>query len=275
MNNYKVKSLVSSIKLACLFTCLMIGTACSYEPLTITGSVVDESGNALSDVTVWACYSGWGWAEEVGYLVWDKNYCSETTQTNHDGLYVITFKGPVSSRLKARKEGWVQTQDYIPANSRIVLTSREDYGVRLRTEAKQRVQEHQRRRAEESETDYYCRVIFQKSRPINLNYQEETLAITPTLFESDDKSGALFAAVGSARAVDAFANEVVLKVNGVAQDCNFSFNSVETGCGQDVHFIEVRAPDFNEHSEAEVEILIPTIKAMFDVRLHTLSAHQY
>jgi len=275
MNDYKVKSLVSSIKLACLFTLLMIGTACSYEPLTIAGTVVDESGNALSDVTVWACYSGWGWADEAGYLVWDKDYCSETTQTNNDGLYVITFKGPVSSRLKARKEGWVQTQDYTPANSHIVLTSSEDYSVRLRTEAKQRVQEHQRRRAEESETAYYCRVIFQESRPINLSYQNETLAITPTLFESDDKSGALFAAVGSARAVAAFVSEVVLKVNGVAQESSFSLNSAETGCGQDVHFIEVRAPDFNKHSEAEVEMLIPSIKAMFDAKLHTLSAHQY
>ena len=58
MNKSKVKNLVSKIKFACLLTCLMTGTACSYEPLTITGSVVDESGNALSDVTVWACYSG-------------------------------------------------------------------------------------------------------------------------------------------------------------------------------------------------------------------------
>jgi hypothetical protein len=127
---------------------------------------------------------------------------------------------------------------------------------------------------DESETDYYCRVIFQGSRPINLIYQDETLAITPTLFEFDDKSGALFAAVGSARAVAAFVNEVVLKVNGVAQESSFSLNSVETGCGQDVHFIEVRAPDFNKHSEAEVEMLIPSIKAMFDAKLHTLSAHQ-
>ena len=202
--------------------------------------------------------------------LWDKNYCSETTQTNNDGLYVITFKGPVSSRLKARKEGWVQTQDYVSTNSRIVLTSREDYGFRLKTEAKQRVQEHQRRRAEESETDYYCRVVFQESRPINLNYQDETLTITPTLLESDDESDSLFAVVGSARAVDAFANEVVLKINGVAQDSNLSLNSIETGCGQNVHFIEVRAPDFNEHSEAMVEILIPSIKAMFDAKLHSL-----
>lgn len=95
--------IVSSIWSICTIPFLLTGIGCSYQPLTINGKVVDESGDALGNVDVRACYSGWGWSEEAGYLVWDKNYCSEPTQTNHDGLYTITYNGPTSSRLRARK----------------------------------------------------------------------------------------------------------------------------------------------------------------------------
>jgi len=262
------------LKFACLLIYLMAGTACSYESLTITGRVVDESGSNLSGVTVWACYSGWGWGEEEGYLVWDKNYCSETTQTTHEGSYIITFKGPVSSRLKTSKDGWVQTQDYHTAHSRIVLTRSEDHSFRLRGKAKQRAQEHRRRRAEESETDYYCRVVIPESRSINLKYQDETLVIIPSFLESDDKSSALFAVLGSARAVNVFSNETVLRVNGKTQASSFSCKQIETSCGLDVHFIEARTPSLNAWSDAEVELLAPSIKAMFDLNIYTYSAHQ-
>jgi hypothetical protein len=186
MNNWKIRKLVTNIKFACAFLFLMTGVACSPDPLSITGKVVDESGNSLSDVSVWACYSGWGWGE-AGYLVWDKDYCSETTQSNHDGLYIITYKGPVSSRLRARKDGWVQTQSFNTTHSSIVLTRSEDHSSRLRDEANQRDLEHRQRRAWESETDYYCRVILPENQSVNLNYQDETLAITPTLLENAAK----------------------------------------------------------------------------------------
>lgn len=245
----------------------MTGSACSYEPLTITGKVVDEFGHALIDVDVWACYSGWGWSEEGGYLVWDKNYCSETTQTNHDGLYVITFKGPTSSRLMARKDGWVQTQDYNTTHSSIVLTKSEDHSDRLRAESMQRELEHRQRLPGESETDYYCRVILPEIRSVNLSYQDEPLSITPALLKHDSQSDALFAIRGSSGAVKAFSYEMVLKINGETSDNNVLLKSVETSCRLDVHFIGVSIPDLNAWTDARVEILVPSISAMFDMHI--------
>jgi hypothetical protein len=84
--------LVIIFKAALTLLLLVAVIGCPYDPLTITGKVVDESGAALGDVTVWACYSGWGWPK--GHLGWDQDYCSETIQTNQDGRYVIKFKGP-------------------------------------------------------------------------------------------------------------------------------------------------------------------------------------
>lgn len=267
MNNRNNKKLTTPFRFICTILFLMTAIGCSYEPLTIIGKAVDESGAALGNVTVWACYSGWGWGEEEGYLVWDKNYCSETTQTNHDGLYVITFKGPASSRLRARKDGYVQTQDFNTTHSRIVLTSSEVHRTRLRAEANQRGLEHRRRRAEESETDYYCRVIFPDFRPVNLNYKAEALSITPALLGHDSQSDALFAVRGLSGAVDEFSREVVLKVNGEALDSNLSLMSVETSCGVDVHFIGVNIPGLNAWPDNGVGILVPGSNAMFDMQI--------
>jgi len=270
MNNWKIKKFSTSLKFACTFLFLMTGVACSHDPLTITGRVVDESGNYLSDVSVRACYSGWGWGE-AGYLVWDKDYCSETILTNHDGLYIITFKGPVSSRLRAKKVGWVQTQDFNTTHSHIVLTRSEDHSSRLRTEAKQRDQEHRQRRAGESETEYYCRVILPENQAVNLNYQDETLAITPTLLENAAKSEALFAVRGSSRAVNTFLDELVIKNNGEALGNDVSLRLVETSCGLDVQFIGVSIPGLNAWTNARLEILVPSISAMFDLQIRSHS----
>ena len=267
MNIGKNNKLDKAIKLVCAILFLMIASACSDEPLTISGKVLNESGAPLSDVTVWACYSGWGWGEAEGYLVWDKNYCSETTQTNHDGYYVITFKGPTSSKLKARKDGWVQTQDFNTTHSRIILTRVEEHRSTLRAEAKSRDLEHRRRRVEESETDYYCRVILPDIQPVNLNYKDDVLSITPVLLGHEVNSDALFAVRGLSVGVLKFSNEVVLKINGVAQDRNFSLMPVEKSCGMDVNFIGVNSPGLNEWPDTGVEILVPSISAMFDMQI--------
>lgn len=266
MNNWEIKKLATNIKFACAFLFLMTGVACSHDPLTITGRVVDESGNSLSAVSVWACYSEWGWGE-AGYLVWDKDNCSETTQTNHDGLYIITFKGPVSSRLRARKEGWVQTQDYNTTHSSIVLTKSEDHRSKLRAESMQRELEHWQRLPGESETDYYCRVVLPETRSVNLNYQGGPLSITPALLKHDSQSDAIFAIRGSSAAVKAFSSEIVLQVNGATSDNNALFKSVETSCGLDVHFVGVSIPDLNASTDGQIEILVPSISAMFDMNI--------
>ncbi len=272
MNNGRIKKPATIIRFVFAILSLTAGIACSYEPLTITGKVVDESGAALSDVEVWACYSGWGWSEDQ--LVWDKNYCSETTQTENDGLYVIAFKGPVSSRLRAEKDGWVQTQDFNTTHSRIILTKVEDNSSRLRTEKEQRDQKVRQRLPEELETDYYCRVILPETRTINLSYHDEVLSITPTLLEHKVQSGALFAVRGSSRAVNAFSDEAVLKINGEVPGSNVSLKSVETSCGMDIHFIGINTPGFNASADARTEILVPSIRAMFDMQIWGHSTQQ-
>lgn len=270
MNHWKIKRLFTNIKFACTFLFLITGVACSHDPLTITGKVVDESDNSLSDVSVWACYSGWGWGE-ANYLVWDKDYCSETTQTNQEGLYSITFKGPVSSRLRARKDGWVQTQDYNTTHSRIVLIKREDYSSKLRAEAIQREQKHQQRLPGESDTDYYCRVVLPEIQSVNLNYQNESLSISPALLKLETENDALFTIHGSPQAVKAFSSEMVLKINGETQDSNMSLKPVETSCELNVYFLEVNTTELSALAETSIEILIPSISAMFEMYIWSQS----
>ena len=265
MYTEKIKKIATLIRFIFTMLFMMASTACSYDLLTITGMVVDESGNSLSNVSVRACYSGWGWGE-AGYLVWDKDFCSETTQTDQAGLYVITFKGPDSSRLMASKDGWVQTQGYNTTHSRIVLTKSEDHSSRLRAEAQRRDQENRQRLPEESEADYYCRVIFPEIRSVNLNYQDEILAITPTLLVKDAQSDALFTVHGSFTAVNTFLDELVVNINSEAQGSNFSLKPVESSCGPDVHFVKVNITGLNAWPDARVDILVPSISAMFDLQ---------
>ena len=259
--------LTENIKYVSIILFLMTGISCSYESFTITGKVVDESGNILRDVTVWACYSGWGWSEEGDYLVWDKNFCSKTTQTDNNGVYIITFNGPASSRLRAKKEGWIQTMDFNTTHSQIILTRSEVHSSRLKLEAKKRDLEQRVRRIEEPETDYYCRVIFPDTRPVNLNYQDKILSITPVLLENEDKHRALFTIQGLFMDVKKISNELVLKNNGKAQAANFIILPIEAGCNDDVRFIEVKIPRMNEWSDSGVEILVPSISAMFDMHV--------
>ncbi|MFW2367777.1 MAG: hypothetical protein ACN4GW_15275, partial [Desulforhopalus sp.] len=191
MNTAKLNYFGTIIKVAFATLFFFAGVGCSYETLVIRGKVVDESGTALNDVSVWACYSGWGRSD--GHLVWDKDYCSETVQSDNSGVYVLNFKGPISSRLRARKEGWVQTLDFNTTNPRITLTKSHDYSANLTKELKIRQKIQLRRLPEESESEYYCRAILTRSRSINLNYQGQILKITTNILNNVDRSVGLFA----------------------------------------------------------------------------------
>jgi hypothetical protein len=127
---------------------------------------------------------------------------------------------------------------------------------------------------DESKTGYYCRVIFPDIRPVKLSYKDETLSITPTILGYDNQNDALFAVRGSSRAVHEFSNEVVLKINGEAPDSNFSLMAIETSCGEDVYFIDVNIPGLNTWPDAGVELLIPSIKAMFNMQIRYHSIQQ-
>ena len=128
-------------------------------------------------------------------------------------------------------------------------------------------------RLEESDAAYYCRVIFPNIRPINLSYKDDILSFTPTLLGHDGRSNALFIVHGSYRAVNEFAKDAVLKINGESPYGRFSLMPVETSCGLDAHFIGVDIPGLITWPETGVELLVPSTKAMFDlhVRYHPIS----
>lgn len=263
-----VKKLPRNISLIALLFLVLSCTACGYDPLTITGTVVDEEGNALSGVSVWACYSGWGWSKEAGYLVWDKETCSETVQTNAEGLYSISFEGPDSSRLRVRKEGWIQSSDYNPGDSRIIMTRSEDYSARLRDSAKRRDEQRSRRKDAESDTNYYCRVVQSKASPVRLHYMDEILVISPRVLENENKTMAMFSVEGSSRAVSAFAGELKFLVNGKSQDLSFSTYAGGPDCAENLSFVEFKSQGTGARCDASVELLVPSVKAMFDANLH-------
>ena len=226
---------------------------------------MDESGNPLRNVSVQACYSGWGFSQ--GSFVWDKDYCSEITQTNHDGSFVISFNGPDSSRLTASREGWIQTEDYNTTHSRIVLTRSEDYALRLKAEAEKREIDNRKYLPDESEKEYYCRVILSEVRPVRLNYQDEIIIITPVLLENNLQNRAVFALKGSAGCVNSFSDEVVIKINGENSGNSVSIESGGNSCGTDTHFISVIVSGLYSASDIRIEILIPSINAMFDMKI--------
>ena len=263
----KVKHNYSAIifKIVCALLFLAANTSCAYETQNITGKVVDESGAALSDVAVSACYSGWGWSG--GYVVWDKDFCSEITLTNSDGSYVINFKGPDVMRIRARKDDWIQTQDFNTSDLRIFLTRSEEYIARQAIETRLREENLRQRLSDESDTEYYCRVILSRIRPVILKYQGEPLSIVPCLLKYDDHSDTLFAVRGSSMVVNSFANEVMFRINGKTVNSNFSFRSIVANCKSDIHFIEAKIPSSYLEKEERVEILIPSIHALFDMQI--------
>jgi len=265
MKNVKSNSLAAIIKIACAILFLILNTGCNHEPQTITGTVVDESGFALSDVAVKACYSGWGWSR--GSVVWDKDYCSDTVMTSNDGLYVINFEGPNSMRLTAKKEGWIQAQDFNTMDSHVILIKSEDYSARQVAESRIREEAFRQQLPNESATEYYCRVILSRNRPVNLHYNDETLSITPILLKYDDHSNALFALRGSSALVSLFSNEVMLKLNGQTLNSNFSDRLVATTCGSDVHILNFNVPSLSLGAEEQIEIFIPSIRAMLDMKI--------
>lgn len=253
------------IKIACAFLLMTVDTGCTYETQTIAGKVVDESGVALSDVAVIACYSGWGWSS--GYVVWDKDFCSEPDLTNKDGSYVINFECPDVMRLRARKDGWTQTRDFNATDSQIILSKYEVYSEKIGTEARLQEENSQQWLPDESETEYYCRVILSKRRPVTLGYQGESLSVVPILLKSKGRDEVLFAVRGSSVAANSFAKEVVFRINGQVVKGNFSFRKGVKSCEPELYFIVTNISDLPLEKDNRFEIFVPGIRAMLDMQI--------
>lgn len=262
-----------------LFLAITI-VGCSFHlPKTITGEVVDESGMPLSDVAVRVCYSGWGWDN---YLVWDENYCSEPVFTDSHGLYVADFSGfllpwsPASNSitLSAKKDGWTQTESvYIP-NTRIIMADNEKLRERRIAELRSSKSNFQLQLPDEPERDYYCRVILPQNRPVNLIYKGERLSVTPSILRSSDGNQALFALSGSLRVINSFLEEARLKVNRQNLNVNFMLIPAVKSCTEDIQFMSANIPDLYLDSDSELEMFVPSIRAVFNMRIWHSSADQ-
>jgi len=262
--NVKGNYSTAIFKTISIFLLLTALAGCTDKNQTITGQVVDEAGAALSGVAVSACYSGWGWSHE--YLVWDKEYCSKPVFTNIDGSYVIIFSGPDVMRLRVKKDGWIQTQDFNSKDALLFLTRNEEYRSRQATDVRLQEFHFRQRLADESDADYYCRVVKARSRPVSLIFQGATLSIVPSLLRSPDHNGALFAVRGSALAASAFTDDVRLRIDGQAIDNKIFLRPDLAPCASNLRFMEaVLPPTFKEDSL--IEIIIPSVRAAMDMQI--------
>ncbi|MDH3997467.1 MAG: carboxypeptidase-like regulatory domain-containing protein [Desulfuromonadales bacterium] len=266
MHSSKIIHFTLVINLALAIFLLVATAGCGQESQKITGEVLSESGTALYGAEVTACYSGWGWSS--GQLVWDKDFCSETVLTDEMGRFVIRFNGPDYMRLRAKKEGWIQTEDFKATDSRIVLVSNEKRSARLVAERQQQERVFQQQLPGESAESYYCRVILKTSRHIGLNYRDSTLSIIPTLLKFAGHDEALFALQGAPPGnAQSFSTEVMFRIDGKTIDSNATLRLAESGCGTDLHFIQINIPQQLFDENKRVEILIPSVGAMMDIQI--------
>jgi hypothetical protein len=107
-----------------------------------------------------------------------------------------------------------------------------------------------------------------------LNYQGEVLSIVPTLLKGDDHSDFIFAVKGSTMATLSLVNEVVLRINGQTVNGNFSFSPGDKYCGLNILFIVSNIPDLHLEPDKRLEVLVPSIRAMFDIQTWNLLADQ-
>jgi len=244
---------------------LLALAGCTDQEQQLSGQVVAESGAALGDVAVTACYSGWG--RSNGQLVWDKDYCSAPVATDRDGRYLINFSGPRSMRLRAKKAGWVQTRDFHSTQSRLVLTPLAAYQVRSAAAAKEREETFRDRRTGEIAADYYCRVILSRVRSIDLSYHAARLAVTPSLLRGDDPNRAFFALSGPAAATRSFCAETRIRINGQAVGAQLSPVPTETSCQAELQLIEVVVPAGIPTIAVPLELVVPSLGAMFELQI--------
>lgn len=230
---------------------------------TITGKVVNESEVGIADVSISVCYYGWGWG--VNGLVWDKPYCSAPVKTDVSGVYSIGFRGPDVMTYKVNSEGWVETKTHRTTDSRIVLMRRDKYFKQLAIQRKLDKEKFRIRKNFENNADYYCRVSLNESRKVNLRYKGQKLKIFQTLMPFSDQLLSMFAVQGDYERATDFANEIRMRIDRKEIDSIIHLRIDDIVCPKDTFLLEVIFTDLNIEFSEEVEILVPSIKAMFDM----------
>ncbi len=261
------------IQIVALSLFVLLGLGCTAnESKVYEGKVVDEVGRPISDVMVRVCYVGWGWSENGG-VVWDKVYCSEAAVTNESGFYRVKFTAPSSAYLRARKAGWLQAEDFLAKEKRIVLTSTTDYLRRQMAKEEKKERDFRKRKPDESDTDYYCRVIAKRSGRVELIYHGRRVKILQILMHDD---GLLFAVAGPYDRVQSIADEIIIRETvlsgGKPLVASFVAMPGNITCGSNIYFIHAEAhgvAHFPEYMDKVVASL-PSIQAGFPMRIWSL-----
>lgn len=75
---------------------------------------------------------------------------------------------------------------------------------------------------------------------------------------------------GSAKAVTNFSDEALLKVNRETLQVNFTLMAAPESCPADIDLMSAQLPERQLPADSEVEIMVPSIRAMFDVKIWRL-----
>ncbi len=223
---------------------LLIGTGCtSYTSKLFEGKIVDEKGSPIQNVTVKLCYPGWKWDWSMagGFpLTMGHPFCSESVVTDKFGNYKVIFSAPDSTTIIARKKDWIQTQSFLAKDGRVVLVRMEEYLHREKEKANKQETRDIQRRGNESNVDYYCRVIRKRSSQIELIYQGNRVKIVQTLLIDSGKL--VFSVAGPYDSVQALANDVTISESiGDAKTSiinNFIALPSTSVCGESMFFVQ-------------------------------------
>lgn len=96
----------------------------------VQGSVIDcETKAPIADADVSINGIGWGW--DNNQLIWDKSY-TLTSESNENGVFNINYK--IGNSLVTKKEGYLPAQNYISANTTIIVGLRKNINVADKSE---------------------------------------------------------------------------------------------------------------------------------------------
>ncbi len=250
-----------------LCSLILFSSGCEYEHRTLQGVVKDENGAVIPGVSVTACYSGWSWAN--GSLVWDKSFCSQPARTDESGKYTIDFRGPPAMRLRAVKDGWVQTHNFSNTDKQITLVKKETYQARLAQEANLKNILFLKRRPNESDREYYIRVIQPASDRVTLQYMNRKLTVLQSALVEGNR--ALFAVRGERQTVFHFSREVILKNNRKPVISQTTVSKQDNNHDTDMFFIDMDFRGQNSSPLTKPTLLVPSIHAEFGMRIKSTS----
>ncbi len=256
-----------SVLLACLF---FLESGCtSYESKVYKGKVVDKQGNPVQNVIVQLCYTGWkwDWNMEGGFpLTMDHPFCSEPVLTGRSGNYKVVFAGPVNTKVFARHKDWIQEQDFIATDNRVVMIRLKEYNRRHAEQAAPKERIFSQRRPGEADPEYYCRVVRKRSGKIDLIYKGQRV----TLFQSLLHNGKpLFAVSADYELAESIAEEIRItkpaSAGGEVLFADFIALPENTLCADGTFLVQAvnyRNPGSEERSE-EVTAHLPGSRAAF------------